>query len=484
VPGLPLLLAIVGQRQIVAADESRIGDAVRSIVDELRGSYPHTEIVVVSPLLQRSEQVALEAVRAAQVRVFETGEPAMAQAAIAVSQLLLLLWDGDLDQTEINDVVRGREGRSRNASHRPLEPPDVAPYFRLVTPCSPSAAGPNAYEVVRHFPERYPGDSQSEDDFNKALRSMDRYNRDLAAEAGGAAQTTPEELQVRTDALAQRLQKSTHRGQGALYAIALFAAILQVVVPASPWWLKVAAIVTTLAVYNGLRRAGIQSRYQDYRAIAEALRVQLAWWEARIDLSVDGAYLRTQQSELQWIRMLLRVAAFLHRPDSIRSGAPDPDPLRHWIDEQRSYFQAASNRTARIQALLQSTVGTLVPVYVVLSLAVGIFLALWHGSPDFESHLRWASGAFAALGAVIAALLTSYSRTRAFSEDAKRYRRMYLLFDEAQRELHAAIDAKEEVAVRELAVALGREALAEQAEWLLTQRERPVGIVQTAAGQL
>jgi hypothetical protein len=61
---------------------------------------------------------------------------------------------------------------------------------------------------------------------------------------------------------------------------------------------------------------------------------------------------------------------------------------------------------------------------------------------------------------------------------------MYLLFDEAQRELHAAIDAKEEVAVRELAVALGREALAEQAEWLLTQRERPVGIVQTAAGQL
>jgi len=478
----PLLLGIVGQRDIAAADEPRVADAVRSIVLELRASYPHTDIVVVSALQQRSERAAADAARAERVELLIIDDEARRRPAIAVPQLVLLVWDGDESRAEIVDARNVREGRARGETWKPLDPPDVGPYYQIVLPAAPSETAAGACEIVRRFPERYPGDGQSEADFVKALQALDRYNRDLAQLEASATQTL-EDAFVQTDKIAARLQTHTIRWQGALYAVALFAAAIQVVTPSANWEWKVSAIVLTLLIFILAKRSGAQSRYQDYRAIAEALRVQLAWWNARIDASVDGAYLRMQQSELQWIRMLLRVVTFLHRPASLSSGESQSPPLDLWIGGQREYFEGASNREVRRSRRIMSLAGPLVPFTIVVSLGVGIFLALWHGDAGLAHRLQFATGVLAAMGAAIAAMLTSYSRARMFGENAKRYRRMYLLFDEARRELHAAVEAKQSAAVRELALVLGHEALSEQAEWLLTQRDRPVGIVQSAAAQ-
>jgi len=58
--------------------------------------------------------------------------------------------------------------------------------------------------------------------------------------------------------------------------------------------------------------------------------------------------------------------------------------------------------------------------------------------------------------------------------------RMYLMFDEASLWLSGEA-GRPLVEVRELAAELGREALAEHAEWLLAQRERPIRVVHVGA---
>ncbi len=77
---------------------------------------------------------------------------------------------------------------------------------------------------------------------------------------------------------------------------------------------------------------------------------------------------------------------------------------------------------------------------------------------------------FIAWAALSAGLLWSYANERRFAESARRYERMHLLYARARRRL-------DQTAVpEELALELGRESLAEHADWLLTRRARPVSV--------
>ena len=468
VQGFPLLIGVVGQQQIAETDVPRIREAVRSVIEEFRASYRHTEIALVTALSTPSEMVAAEAARAAGVPVTVLDETRKQKHWIAVPQLLLLLWDGR-DDPACAAAAAVREGLYRESDWRPLEQPDIGPYFQI------------SADVARRFPQRYAGDADSEEDFYKAMSALDRYNRDLSGSDAPPAESSLDQMRLRTDAVANRLQRSTIRWQTALYAIALGAAAIQIVKPSAPLWVKLGSILIALVVYRIARRHDVQNRYQDYRAIAEALRVQIAWWAMAVDEPVERAYLRMQQSELQWIRMLLRVAALLHRPTA-SSRSAQTESLRDWIDDQRRYFERAANREARRQERVHSLAEILVIANITVSVGLAGLLVVWHGRQNVADELQWICGVLAALGAVFVGLLTSYSRARSFDENAKRYRRMFLLFSEAQRELDAAIGANHERGIHELARSLGREALTEQAEWLLSQRSRPVAIVESGAG--
>jgi hypothetical protein len=59
--------------------------------------------------------------------------------------------------------------------------------------------------------------------------------------------------------------------------------------------------------------AGLSDKYQDYRALAEGMRVQFYWRLAGLKLSVADHYLRKQRSELDWICSAIRVWVF--QPD-------------------------------------------------------------------------------------------------------------------------------------------------------------------------
>jgi hypothetical protein len=80
-----------------------------------------------------------------------------------------------------------------------------------------------------------------------------------------------------------------------------------------------------------------------------------------------------------------------------------------------------------------------------------------------------------ALAAVIGTLLWQWGEQRNYAAKARRYQRMFIVFDRAKTKLQ---ELGSERAAEALAVIheLGREALIEHADWLLTQRDRPIDV--------
>lgn len=75
-----------------------------------------------------------------------------------------------------------------------------------------------------------------------------------------------------------------------------------------------------------------------------------------------------------------------------------------------------------------------------------------------------------------AAVSKIYQETKAFGEQANRYQRMALSMQLARKQIDSALDAKDLNLAQRALFAIGREALAENGDWLLIHRERPVKV--------
>jgi hypothetical protein len=222
--------------------------------------------------------------------------------------------------------------------------------------------------------------------------------------------------------------------------------------------------------------------------LSEGLRVQSAWTRAGVTQSVAEAYMRMQQTELQWIRNALRTVALLQQRRTAVDPGRDRAAVAAWIHGQRTYFRDASRREAGRERTFDRWSKLLAPLNVVLGVAIFAFVTFtgrnptipWLSAGESPYTLELLVGTFAGWAALSATALHSYAQTRGFSENANRYERMYLMFDEASLWLEGE-NGRPLAEVRELAAELGREALTEHAEWLLAQRDRPIGLVHVGA---
>jgi len=536
------LLGVAGYRAGTPQLEAASRTAFRTILQDLRTSFMRTRLVVLSTLAPGAESAAVDEAFAQHVDVVaclpsppasceerldesqrerfrtllagctetrvaaggETSEDAAFRAGTYVSHFsdILVVFESDADAEDASNasaLVTLRETgkvRGRKRLRRLLDPPDVATYYRVAlpeqapggAPSSEGASGATA-AITKVYPPRYRGDSQSEADFIKALRRLDRFNADLhALPAQAAGGLLSERLLASTDELANHLQRLTLFWQRCLYWFAFIAASMQIALPNSaPGSIaKVVAVVATLAIYVKARRDDYQSRYQDYRAIGEGLRVQTVWSYAGVPERVDASYLRMQQTELLWLRSVLRTVSFLQAD---HMSAEEPQRIAGWVTGQRGYFKAAASGQGARRRFLSLVITILAPINLAASALLLIVLSVpaqwlggwsWLSDSSHKDALRRATAVCAGLAALTVGVLTSYMRARAFAENANRYQRMFLIFDEADRLLQGAQPERDEE-IREIARELGREALAEQAEWLLMQRERPLALVQTAA---
>ena len=212
-----------------------------------------------------------------------------------------------------------------------------------------------------------------------------------------------------------------------------------------------------------------QERYLDYRTIAEGARIQFYWLIAGIRTPVVNFFLRKQRVELEWIRGVLRMWYLRAVVDGgvITEASPDQAALieDHWIRDQRRY----SNKTALRASVIDGTLSVLAMLFLgvlVITMVTKPFIS----KDDFEHLLVLGT---AAAGALVL-MVSSLRYFLGYREIHKSNTRMMVLFSDADKFYDPTDGIQDDE--RAILEELGREALTETGDWLLSNRNRKVNL--------
>jgi hypothetical protein len=223
------------------------------------------------------------------------------------------------------------------------------------------------------------------------------------------------------------------------------------------------------------RRRGWHRKYLDYRTLAEGLRVQFYWAAAGV-VSDDVAryshdnYLQAQDTELGWIRNVMRVAGLESGALPRKSSAGLAIAERDWVGArgqggQLDYFLSKLKQRTEHHRLTQRLgLLSLIVSGLVVSTAV-VFGGVI--PPDTNSTLITIMGTML----LIFGVRHAYAHSTAEKELIKQFEFMARIYGNARYRLSRTDDAEEK---RQILLALGQSALSEHAQWIMMHRERSV----------
>ncbi len=410
------------------------------------------------------------------------------------SHILIALWDGVPNETTAGTaaVVALKLGRSTGgdaAAQTALDPDDSGPVFHVHAVRSGSDA-----MASQQAEWLFPHDNDAAL-FHTVCSRIDRFNSEAArkhirSRVPQAAASLLPGIDIESagdralamafacaDRLAAHYQRIT---RGVLRLTLLLAGVMALIfelyaevlplriVPLE--YLLCFALLTLILIWH--RRRDAQGRYLDYRALAEGLRVQFYWRLAGLTDNASASYLRKQLDELRWIREALRATGAAPPPSQAR-----PDlALKCWIQDQAAYY--AQRARLHERRMLRLELGARVCVAIGL-LAAASLVVFWQLLEQLSTLHHWTVliMGFAPIGA---ALWEAYGERSGARTQANQYARFAAIFQRAERfiarlELEPATPARREgelMLLREL----GREALIENADWVLLLRDRPIAL--------
>ncbi len=436
---------------------------------------------------------------------------------VSHSQIMIALWDGDPDELlgGTSQIVRfalqGVPAQFLSAPSELLRANETGAVYHIGV----GRTGKPKAERARPDAWIYPKDVQSRSrrgrvSFERSLQALDRFNRDagsskrvspskhpaplLSPDERSRLQLDPATAYVwdvfgRADSMAMWCGNRTHAAMQAVFTIIAAAAIVFALftnfhadvsdaTSQRMYAVFLALVVLAVVVAVWVKGVGLQDRFQDYRALAEGLRVEFYWRLARVRESVYDHYLARQEGELDWIRNAMR-AARLHEPNGASNASEGSKReailevvLARWAEEQERYFAGVAldeqRRANRIRLESQVCLGIAGLAGIALAVAKMLAGRLNHAFP-------W-SVTIVTLALAGAALLTGYAQMRAYDEHARRYERMRELFHLAGERLSALLREGDLNGAKAVLVQLGREALAETCDWLLLHRERQIEV--------
>jgi len=223
-------------------------------------------------------------------------------------------------------------------------------------------------------------------------------------------------------------------------------------------------------------RRGWHRKYLDYRALAEGLRVQSYWHRAGLSLADDPQFgrdnfLQKQDVELGWVRNAMRFCGIENDLGGKRGSAQDVQAvIGEWIGDdtqpgQLDYYRNKGEQRARTHRLTERIGAVCLFASVGLSFVLAVFV--FRLSNDAKNDLIVLMAVFS----VVAGVRSAYAHKKADKELIKQYRYMQRIFGEARDALDHAVDTEER---RDILRQLGEAALAEQVEWTLMHRQRPL----------
>jgi hypothetical protein len=423
------------------------------------------------------------------------------------SQIILALWDESDNHKHggTADVVRLKRGELRPGGQQLLDPSDTGPVHVIH---ARRAGEQNTADVGKEndlYPRNYGSNEVAAETFETICRRTEELNADAVASAKqmtkarqtsrgylmstlrDAAAVEPLaptiELYTFADTLAGSFQRRTIYALRTLFVL-VFLAVMSFALfaheafgraPERP--LLITYLLLFLAawlvhLWASWRR--YQDRYLEYRALAEALRVQFYWYVAAIDDSAADRCLPHQSYELDWIRNTLRAAelAAEQRPAFGVGGLQHA--LEGWVVGQRDYFRSTVEREETAIRTRNWIVRILIAVGVATAVGGAFY---WRDRPCDDQGHKWFILAIA-IPTAAAALWHGYGEKRALEGHMKRYGRALVVFENAREQIEQHLAGNDEEAARGVFRDLGGQALAENGDWVILHRDRPLEVPQ------
>jgi len=252
---------------------------------------------------------------------------------------------------------------------------------------------------------------------------------------------------------------------------------------------------------------GVENDELDYRSLTEALRVACQWGNAGLEQRVSDCYLQQLRSELIWTRKAAQ-ALLLTLPEKQPAFCDlDGDAQLRCLDAVRTKWVRGQIRffADRFRDFLRKSrwcrLGGLALALAGGALAAAQFAIPPHG-PDAQplasapgrpatgqQGIRnwppWVSAEqpiewmviVGGLMILAGGLAITFGERRLYEELARQYTRTLALFRTADTELKRLLDQRNVPAAQRLLFELGREALTENANWLVLRRSRPVDMI-------
>jgi hypothetical protein len=207
-----------------------------------------------------------------------------------------------------------------------------------------------------------------------------------------------------------------------------------------------------------------RNRHEDYRALAEALRVQFFWMAAGLPKFAADQYRRKHAGDMFWIRGAMLECGLYQ--DALERSAASREHLaqrlaltQRWVQGQAAYFATKSAEKERRKRTLE----------------IGAWIAAVTGliAPAFG---REPAALVAAVTTWCAGLTWTWVERRGYAQEARQYARAGEWFAWAARDLARFEREGNFRAAAETIEELGCEALAENGDWLAMHRERTLSV--------
>jgi len=235
--------------------------------------------------------------------------------------------------------------------------------------------------------------------------------------------------------------------------------------------LYLGGLFSALLLFRHSKKKQFESRYLDYRALAEGCRVLLFWKLAGIPQNVSHFYMRKQKNVLNWIR------ASLQKFESLITWENTPDPkdfaitYKNWVEDQRNYYHKAAIKNEKLYANSEKWMKFFFVAGVLLTLANVV--AMLFGFIKYPTH--WYI-TIMLLFPFFAVMTETYGDKRAFKQHAKRYEYMAQLYERATLLLLDFIAKEKFEDAQQVIFELGKETLIENADWVMLNREKPLDV--------
>jgi len=237
-----------------------------------------------------------------------------------------------------------------------------------------------------------------------------------------------------------------------------------------------------------LNKSDSKTKYLDYRAIAEGLRVQQFWDIAGIKDCVADHYFEQNSAIMRWIQDVIGNLNFSPQKE-ITPGKENRDLIMNlWIKNQITYMINSKKREVSHRKKLDNLANFLIVLAIIIAFVpalIGIFewqanfpiISVWDLHISAFDIIEQISGFYIGAGVMLAGLVM-YHRDKLELDEEIRLKQLSLdIFLDAKRRMTHALEVEKNLNEWEKMVSnLGEAVLTEHSEWYKMHRSHPASI--------